>query len=164
MQQKYKQWIENKLLTGDDPHLHCLEWSEEMLAVFPELYLLRGHVLLNNGWFRPHWWLINPSNDIVDPTERQFSEGFYQGCHIIDWLPTDESEPPTGKCMNCGDYCFNNEFGCSDECIKELERYYNCPMTNNFAKIMLTQEEQEELKQIEEEYGSKRTREANVQH
>lgn len=98
---KYADWIKEH---GTSEKL-CAEKTLEMQAVFPELRRVRG-------WYsgEPHWWLVDPSGNIVDPTREQFS---YEGTYV----ERDESEPePTGKCFECGSYCYDGADFCCASC------------------------------------------------
>lgn len=120
MKPEYEKWIKDNVKSV---YCSCLEVTEEMRKKFPELIRVRGHyhcVL----WGRcPHWWLITAEGEIIDPTASQFPSrgaGYYE--------PWDESKPePTGKCLNCGDYCYNGEACCSDQCGKAFSDH--CSMT-----------------------------------
>jgi hypothetical protein len=99
----------------------CKERCESMRAVFPELEMVRGHVSLIYGSHQePHWWLIGPEGEIIDPTVTPEL--------VIDYLPHDESGPePTGKCPNCGDYSYNGDYCCSDSCHNAYVSYLMNP-------------------------------------
>lgn len=120
MKSEYMVWI-TEYLKNNDPKLRCKEATGDMKQQFPELIKVRGHVIgaLNNTQ-RPHWWLIDPiTQEIIDPTESQF-------LMILKYIPHDETQPePTGKCPNCGEYCYDYSSVCSDECAEEYKRYLN---------------------------------------
>ena len=108
MKKEYREWIEESSFGRGD----CAEATIAMSEAFPELRRVRGHyycVLLGE---RPHWWLVAPDGSVVDPTSVQFpSNGIGQ---YVEW---DESQPePTGKCPNCGGYCYDWRTVCSDTC------------------------------------------------
>jgi hypothetical protein len=138
-------WIAEYLRREDfkygDYHIlrgSCWGACREMLRTFPELKLVRGHVLRGT---RPelsedpsedlgldpgdgHWWLETKEGLIVDPTSEQFpvdkAKLFYK--------PFDESLAntlPTGKCPNCGGYCYNGKDFCDEDCGKEYTAYLN---------------------------------------
>lgn len=120
MKQEYIHWITNYLKTND-PKLKCKEATEAMNQQFPELIKVRGHVVpALHSQQRPHWWLIDPkTQEVIDPTESQF-------LIILKYIPHDETQPePTGKCPNCGGYCYNYSSVCSDKCGEEYKRYLN---------------------------------------
>jgi len=114
----------------------CLSACREMRSVFPELILVRGGVV-NVGWMvennegQPaldlinpgdgHFWLETKDGLIVDPTRKQFTSG------DLHYIAFDESQAhtlPTGKCMNCGFYCYGGRtMLCSDECEADYARY-----------------------------------------
>jgi|WetSurMetagenome_2_1015567.scaffolds.fasta_scaffold31626_9 hypothetical protein len=67
-----------------------------MNKVFPELKVVRGHVMDLQWGRRSHWWLETPTGAIVDPTKSQFP------C-VIEYEPwTPESLVRLGRCVNCG--------------------------------------------------------------
>ncbi len=112
MKEQYRNWILKNVppeCTGK-----CKEFCEKMLTEFPELKLVRGHVYLpkdDETW--PHWWLLS-EDDIVDPTLSQFP-------NLMLYEPHDESGPePTGRCLNCGEYCYNGRDCCSEDCYSEF--------------------------------------------
>src|ERR1043165_9316067 len=104
----YTQWIATHV-TGDVTG-QCKPWCQRMQNVFPELTVTRGHVLpadpsmdLTHPEGYPHWWLVTPTGAIVDPTATQFPWPFV----YEPW--TEGAAEPTGKCLECGAYCYNNE-------------------------------------------------------
>lgn len=126
MDQKYQEWIDAKLKSGDDPFTKCAEWTLEMQAAFPELIRVRGQVMLSNLWERDHWWLKTPTGEIVDPTKAQFAQEYYSGGATVLWYQErDESEPePTGMCANCGGLIYGGrDTVCSDSCARAYCAY-----------------------------------------
>jgi hypothetical protein len=116
MLEKYQEWIQKNVEgTGKGK---CLEVAQKMLAEFPELILVRGHYI--DGKYRlPHWWLKTADDEIVDPTAAQF---FTKG--LLDYEEWDESKPePTGKCPNCGGYCYDNNYCCCKKCEEDYHNY-----------------------------------------
>lgn len=116
MKQAYKDWIVAKLATGS-PYGRCDEWTREMQLAFPELRRERGHYLDVIWGPREHWWLIDDAiadddagGDVVDPTAEQFPT---RGCGIYSTLDPNAPEP-TGKCPECGEYCFDGRSFCCD--------------------------------------------------
>lgn len=106
---EYRAWIDN---INVDVTNRCAEYTLQMQAAFPELIRVRGHYYHPLLGARPHWWLKTPSGEIVDPTARQF----FTGGNYDEW---DESEPePTGKCVNCGEFCYDGRSMCSNECSR----------------------------------------------
>ena len=97
----------------------CREFTEELQAMFAEdLTRVYGHVILQQvdpgeraSW--PHWWCLDPTGDIVDPTRGQFPGE-------VEYVMHDPKRPPTGKCFNCGDYCYEGRALCSDVCESEM--------------------------------------------
>jgi hypothetical protein len=110
---RYTTWIAAQT---EDPQGRCAEATLAMQAAFPELRRVRGHVI-TAGRDRPHWWLVTPDGDIIDPTAAQFQTlCFYQ--------PWDEAQSePTGKCPNCGGYVFDGGTVCSETCAREYAAY-----------------------------------------
>lgn len=111
---KYNDWIKENV--DQDCLGKCKEMAEIMLETFLELRMVRGHYYCPIWGERGHWWLIDENDDIVDPTRSQFPSkglGLY-----VEW---DESEEePTGKCPNCGGYCYDGRDCCSDNCYTEF--------------------------------------------
>jgi hypothetical protein len=99
-----------------------------MAREFTELVRVRGTVTLGNLWERDHWWLkmkIDDEDQIIDPTVAQFSQDYYSGGTFVVWYQErDESEPePTGKCPNCGGYCYDYRDLCSERCERAYAAY-----------------------------------------
>lgn len=117
MHQKYSDWIANNVPS------YCLglcaSITNDMTKDFPELRRVRGTYDCPLWGERTHWWCVDESGNIVDPTSAQFiSAGLGE---YIEW---DESnQEPTGKCFNCGSLCFNHMAVCSDKCNKEYSIY-----------------------------------------
>jgi hypothetical protein len=109
MKKEYEEWIAANVTDGGLGQ--CQEVTEQMLAAFPELIRVRGHYACHIWGPREHWWL-DDDGVIVDPTAEQFPS---KGAGV--YIPWEEGrEEPTGKCMNCGDYCYGGSFFCSDAC------------------------------------------------
>ena len=98
----------------------CKEVSLEMQKAFPELLLVRGHYYDPVWGERMHWWLKTEDGEIIDPTKSQFpSKG---EAPYIEWI--EGSKEPVGKCMNCGEYCYDDPNVCSTECSELLMARY----------------------------------------
>lgn len=110
MLQSYQDWI--KLNVEDDPKGQCMEVTEEMEAVFPELTRVRGHYYCTAWGERQHWWLVTASGEVVDPTAAQFPS---KGTRVYEPLAEDAPEP-TGLCPNCGGFIYGGGQVCSDAC------------------------------------------------
>ncbi len=96
-----------------------------MKRAFPELKRERGNVYIRSGHHRPHWWLIAPNGDIVDPSNSQFQESYYGADNgIIEYIPLIDKRVPKGNCMNCGDLCFDHGVACTESCYWSLAGYY----------------------------------------
>lgn len=135
--QKYVDWMDAYAARFADKPLKlrgmCREACEEMLAAFPELKQVRGHVMdyTQADYPQAHWWLvlevpIEGAEDllfdtlIIDPTRSQYGAPLYD--------PWDESQQePTGKCPNCGEYCFNGDYCCTKSCHDAYLAYCNNP-------------------------------------
>lgn len=120
MPDKYQQWIDENV--SGDGRGQCKEVTESMQKVFPELRRVRGHYYCMVWGEREHWWLVKPTGEIVDPTVQQFPSkgvGVY-----VEW--DEEQEEPIGRCMHCGEYCYESKGGdsnfCSAECASSEAR------------------------------------------
>lgn len=118
MRSAYQEWINTHVPAN--PVRLCAKMTLLMVAAFPELTRVRGHY--SGAGLRdpyPHWWCVDPAGAIVDPTTAQFPDGG------AGWYePHDESGPePTGKCPNCGSYCYGGDFCCSRRCEIEYRAY-----------------------------------------
>lgn len=120
---------------------HCISASHKLQEAFPELRLIRGTVVSTNwikrmginvteadelqSLIRPdggHIWCETETGEVVDPTFLQFA--FVNDVAL--YVPFDESKAadlPTGKCPNCGDYCYHGKELCSEECERSYARY-----------------------------------------
>jgi hypothetical protein len=109
----YSEWI---VINVTDPVGTCKETTLAMQKAFPELDRVRGHYHCWIWGIREHWWLVHPEGIIIDPTAAQFpSDG--DG----DYVPWDEdSEEPSGICLNCGEYVYDGSALCSENCQIEF--------------------------------------------
>lgn len=117
MKLQYKEWIRQHV---GDALGNCKEYSEAMARAFPELKVTRGHYYCPTWGRREHWWLTDVQNEVVDPTMMQFPSmgtGKYE-----EW--EEGAKEPTGKCINCGDYCYGGSLACCPACSRKLEEYY----------------------------------------
>ncbi len=116
MEQKYQTWIDSYNQKFPDFRGTCELSTNYMLETFPELVRVRGfvhHVLSVKP--SEHWWLEDVTGNIIDPTAKQFV------C-IIKYEKWDEKQDePTGKCLNCGNYCYHGQSTCSKRCTKEFK-------------------------------------------
>lgn len=111
---------------------HCHSACIEMLQAFPDLILVRGWTVSpeyadvaaeNIEELDPgdgHYWLETADGQIVDPTAQQFRS---TNPHYVAFDESKAHTLPTGKCPNCGDYCYNNTDCCTDECFKSYCAY-----------------------------------------
>lgn len=117
MDEKYRQWIEAHV--GENAYGNCHQFTHEMASNFPELKVVRGHYYCLAWGQRAHWWCVLPDGTNIDPTASQFptkGKGVYVQ-HV-------EGEPePTGKCPDCGAYCYNHEQFCSENCERSYMAY-----------------------------------------
>jgi len=132
VRRKYREWIEKNV---DKNCLgQCSEITKKMEEEFPELIRVRGHFMCVHWGLRSHWWLIDPDGEIIDPTVVQFpthQQGLMQDPPTAHYEPWDESrEEPTGKYPNCGDYCYNGDYCCSEACDRAYCAYLNNPESN----------------------------------
>lgn len=116
MNLSYKEWIDH---LPDNVTSQCAERTLEMQKQFPKLIRVRGFYHCPRWGKSSHWWLKTKDNQIIDPTAKQFCAGGIYEEH-------DESQPePTGKCPNCGEYCYDNKSLCSKVCEKQYITYLN---------------------------------------
>ena len=113
MKFKYFKWIHD---CGDHTLGRCAEQTLRMQKVFSELKRVRGHYHCVVWGERSHWWLVDQKGDIIDPTADQFPSC---GGEYVEW----EGEEPTGKCPNCGGYCYRGEGLCSKTCYVSFTDY-----------------------------------------
>jgi hypothetical protein len=125
----YQDWITSYIASNNGiVYGKCSVAVQEMIKVFPELKIVRGHIFDLMWGRRSHWWLSTADGEIIDPTKSQFP------CVVEyeEWLPGTEVR--VGKCMNCGNEIFAivdsldepiiNKSVCSDECEKELMKEF----------------------------------------
>jgi hypothetical protein len=116
MKQEYQDWIDNY---KGDIFRKCVEVTQEMQQVFPELRIVKGMAtILEDFNDYPHQWLIDLEGNIVDPTKKQW-------IGIIEYKEiTEKDEQLVGKCPNCGEWIYGNyrEF-CDDKCADSYLRY-----------------------------------------
>lgn len=117
MEEKYKKWIAENV--ESDGLGQCKQVTKAMAKACPELTRVRGHYYCPIWGERAHWWLVTEEGKVIDPTKNQFpSKG------LGHYEPWDESQPePTGKCPNCGGYCYGGKSVCSDKCFEEYKAY-----------------------------------------
>ncbi len=112
MKALYREWIDANVPNHRLHYGKCKEVCGMMLESFPELTLVRGHYLCTIWGEREHWWLEDSDGRIIDPTSGQFPT---QGrCEYVAW--NEENAEPTGRCMNCGSYCYDSGNVCSSAC------------------------------------------------
>jgi hypothetical protein len=105
----YQKWID---ANASEARGKCAEVTKAMHERFPELNRVRGYYYCFAWGKRAHWWLVDARGNVIDPTASQFpSKG--NG----EYMPWDETQAePTGRCFNCGEFCYNNETCCSESC------------------------------------------------
>lgn len=127
MEQKYADWIKENYPTKDSAFCACATATAQMVSAFPELKRERGHVYLALSGERTHWWCVAPDSVIIDPTAHQWDEPILQyEPYVVD----EELGEPIGKCMECGELCYEKVPGassccCCHECAAALNEDYN---------------------------------------
>jgi len=122
MKSEYQTWINANYPSFESAQLQCVEATKRMIEVFPELKLVKGSVEIEEPFNSPptnapHCWCLTENGDIIDPTANQYFT------KILGYTKFGDDNLPTGKCPNCGGYCFNNNDLCSDKCEKEYREY-----------------------------------------
>lgn len=124
MKKEYTKWIKSNYPTSKESYGMCHVACKKMKKEFPELKMVRG-------WYyepiwdedREHWWLKATNGRIVDPTAQQFPT---KGTSYYKEFIEGFDKEPTGKCMNCGEYCYDGRtHSCSKKCDLALKNYYN---------------------------------------
>lgn len=122
-QAEYVEWIRWFADRHDgDVNGECEDATDAMVAAFPELRRVRGHVTMlaapdgdTRPW--PHWWCVTPEGEIVDPTRAQFPGP-------LDYEEHDEDRgEPSGVCPNCSGLVYGGGTCCSDRCHDEYASY-----------------------------------------
>ena len=112
MREHYAAWVAAQNLP-ERPCGLCESVSRRMVSAFPELRLARGHfVPWGETKQHPHWWCVDASGTVVDPTAAQF-DGVGPGDYV-----EHTGEEPTGRCLYCGLYAFNGRSFCDDACAR----------------------------------------------
>ncbi len=124
----YSDWIKEHYPTYESAYGRCAEAVKKMSKEFPELKIVRGHVMCLWGK-RAHWWLTDAEGNIIDPTVTQFPGTI----NYDEWKPGDQIR--VGKCMNCGDEIWKSvstievryitESVCSKTCEANLMKSLN---------------------------------------
>ncbi len=98
----------------------CAEITQALVEAFPEFRRVRGHVFDPVvGQRYPHWW-CEKDGVVLDPTKHQFPATAYGvALHYEEHVGPE----PTGKCPNCGGYCYDGKPLCSDTCEREYQAY-----------------------------------------
>ena len=116
---KYQQWIAENV--DGNGYGQCLEVTLQMQHAFPELQRIKGHYYCAIWGERCHWWLQTADGEVVDPTAMQFPS---KGTGVYVPLCSDEPEP-IGRCVNCGEYCYNDPNFCSSSCELSAVSFLN---------------------------------------
>lgn len=125
LMRRYRKWVKAWLAKNNEFGA-CARAVGEMIAAFPELKLVRGHVMCDWGK-RAHHWAVAPNGKIIDPTKSQFNAVF----SYEPWESGDEVQ--IGSCMDCGAEIWVNvdtldvsplrqEF-CDDDCKARTVQY-----------------------------------------
>jgi hypothetical protein len=116
----YAEWIAARYPDTASARACCAEATRKLVAAFPELRRVRGHYVCPLWGPREHWWCVAPDGSVVDPTQAQFPTrgGF-------EYEERDETRPePTGRCHNCGEYCYGGRTDtCSAACHETYRAY-----------------------------------------
>lgn len=116
MNPQYQLWIVQNVT---DARGRCVETTRQMARAFPELRRVRGHAhcpIQNRAI--PHWWLVAPSGDVVDPTAEQFE------CPSMVTYEEYTGPEPTGHCLDCGALLYDErQTFCNDACRDATMRY-----------------------------------------
>ena len=108
----YQSWISANVPAA---YGACAEVTLAMQTAFPELTRVRGFYHCPVWGAREHWWLVTADGQIIDPTASQFpSRG---GGRYEPWR--EGQREPTGMCPNCGGYCYDGDYCCSEECSRQ---------------------------------------------
>lgn len=131
MKDKYQEWIDS--YTGEI-YRNCKDVTKEMKEDFPELRIAKGLVLIVDDFKRyPHQWCVTPEGEIVDPTAGQWMG-------IMEYQEIKEDEPkPIGKCMNCGEWIFDNyklKNFCCEDCHKANIDYLMRPLEDTWRGMV----------------------------
>jgi hypothetical protein len=121
----YDEWIEAYIASQNGAVLgRCITAATEMNKVFPELRIVKGHVIDTFMGRRGHWWLETAGGIIVDPTASQFPSIE----EYLEFSPGDLVR--VGKCMQCGSEIWEavesldgpaiHKYVCSDACESKL--------------------------------------------
>lgn len=122
---KYQEWVIANYLSPQQARLKCAEATQAMVLEFPELTRVRGLAHVEEPFSlpptrTPHWWCVDTSGIVVDPTAHQYPT------RILKYEPVDESlGEPSGKCPNCGNFCYEGNYLCSKFCETEYMAYLN---------------------------------------
>ncbi len=111
-QVSYTLWIAQNVPA--DPWGKCEELTKRMALAFPELHRIRGHYNCPIDGRLPHWWMLSPNGEVIDPTRNQFSskgQGRYEP-HV--------GPEPTGTCLCCGALVYDGQTFCSQKCLSEM--------------------------------------------
>jgi len=114
VENKYQKWITQNV---KESYGTCQKVTKTMANDFPELKRVRGHYDCPLWGERAHWWLIALDGTIVDPTLSQFPTGG-AGAEYVEWV--EGTKEPTGMCPNCGGYCYDGSYCCTDKCHREF--------------------------------------------
>ena len=99
----------------------CKEFCEELCRENPDLKMVRGHYwcpISNKS--EQHWWTVDPSGKIIDPTRKQFLSGGageyteFRGIVSCDQCGKDIPEEEAQYASNyvlCSDKCYGRMVG-----------------------------------------------------
>jgi hypothetical protein len=152
IKQQYRNWINNYIQKNNgNVKNHCTFATSEMIKAFPELKREKGYVWVITDFGSKsdeHWWCIDPDGNIVDPTASQYREV----CFYEPYNEKDHGPLPTGKCMDCGEYVYDNNTFCNKTCEKltmfYLQGYHISFINKNNIKYYI-----KEMKNGKKTYG-----------
>lgn len=124
MRKEYKNWIDIYNKSHNIVSGFCLSASSLMIKDFPELILCRGYTTDLYYNKRTHWWCKTIDGEIIDPTVSQFfKDGIEFDLKYEEYDEDLHGRLATGKCMDCGNYLYDDEQFCNDECEKATMDY-----------------------------------------
>lgn len=97
----------------------CKDLAGALAQAFPELRLVAGYYYDIAWGPQQHWWCVDASGKVFDPTADQFptkGRGVYEEVAVED--------RPVGVCMECGDDVFRDSPAAPHFCSKECGDTY----------------------------------------
>jgi hypothetical protein len=132
MKPEYAAWIMEHCPDYKSAYGMCSGTTVNMVEAFPELRRVRGHYHCPSWGEREHWWCVDERGSVVDPTAHQFpgrapavSLPLDVATARYEEFTGDDSELPTGVCMDCGLAVYNDATFCSSGCEEATCAYLN---------------------------------------